>query len=54
MKLDELLDNDEFEDLVFEDEDLAGIDLRGKYFRGCRFVHLRLPEVALTDCTFED
>jgi fluoroquinolone resistance protein len=47
-------DAEELEGLVFSEGDLDAVDLRGKYFRDCRFENLRLTEVVLTDCTFED
>jgi uncharacterized protein YjbI with pentapeptide repeats len=52
--LSELLESDEIEDTIFDDNALAACDIRGKYFRDCRFQHLRLAEISLRDCTFED
>jgi len=42
------------EDLEWNDDSLAGVDLRGKSFRDCRFSNIRLPEALLHDCVFED
>lgn len=49
-----ILDQEDLENMVFSDQDLLGIDLRGKSFASCRFDNLRLTEVPLSDCTFED